>query len=126
METERELKTQNILIGERVRKLRENLRISRKEFAEIIGVAENTLISIELGARGISVDTLIKLAKSLYTTADYLLFGKTGYEDITSIEAIASTLEPELLEGLEYQFKSYLVAVDLLRKQKLEETEDEK
>ena len=41
-----------IEFGQRVKQSRENLNLSRKDFAEIIGISEYFLVQIELGKRG--------------------------------------------------------------------------
>ncbi len=43
-----------IEFGQRVKQSRENLNLSRKDFAEIIGISEYFLVQIELGKRGAS------------------------------------------------------------------------
>jgi len=40
-----------IEFGQRVKQSRENLNLSRKDFAEIIGISEYFLVQIELGKR---------------------------------------------------------------------------
>jgi len=49
-----------IEFGQRVKQSRENLNLSRKNFAEIIGISEYFLVQIELGKRGTSNVTLCK------------------------------------------------------------------
>lgn len=40
-----------MVLGKRVKQSRENLNLSRKDFAEIIGISEYFLVQIELGKR---------------------------------------------------------------------------
>lgn len=122
MATRKSNKHLNLALGQRIRTQRENLGMTRKVLAECIDRTEHFLTNIELGKQGPSLDTLTKLAKALYTTTDYILLGRTDFTDITSIEAMISNMEPELLEGLEYQIKSYLVAVNYIKKVKTEES----
>ena len=65
-----------IEFGHRVKQSRENLNLSRKDFAEIIGISEYFLVQIELGKRGVSNVTLCKMSEALCTTTDYLLTGR--------------------------------------------------
>ena len=59
-----------IEFGQRVKQLRENLNLSRKDFAEIVGISEYFLVQIELGKRGTSNITLCRMAEALCTTTD--------------------------------------------------------
>ena len=66
-----------IEFGQCVKQSRENLNLSRKDFAEIIDISEYFLVQIELGKRGVSNVTLCKMSETLCTTTDYLLTGRT-------------------------------------------------
>lgn len=63
----------NIEFGARVKDLREKKGLNQAQLAELTGVKQNTICSIELGARGASLKLLCKLKYALNTTTDYLL-----------------------------------------------------
>jgi len=65
-----------LAIGARIRSQREYLGYTREEFAELLGVTPKFCSDIELGAKGMSVPTLCKIAKILRLKTDYILFGK--------------------------------------------------
>ena len=65
-------------MGERIRREREAIGMSRSEFAERIGVSEKTVLHIETGGQGTTVYRIIEIADVLNTTTDYLL---RGYRD---------------------------------------------
>lgn len=61
------------MLGDKVKKLRKELKITQSELAKTIGVSQSTIGMIESNKQGASSETLMKLAKTLNTTAEYLL-----------------------------------------------------
>ena len=98
-------------VGNRVRTVRENLGLTRKELAGRIGLSEYFLVSIENGRKGISIATLCKLSNALCTPAEFLLTGRESPSDVTSITAMLSTMEPRVVKGAERFLKAYLLAI---------------
>jgi transcriptional regulator with XRE-family HTH domain len=66
----------DINIGERLRGIRESMKMTREEFSEKIDITDSFLGQIERGERALSVKTLRKVVKYTGVSADYLLFGK--------------------------------------------------
>lgn len=66
---------EDIDIGERLRGIRENMKMSREEFSEKIDITDSFLGQIERGERSLSVKTLKKVIRYTGVSADYLLFG---------------------------------------------------
>jgi transcriptional regulator with XRE-family HTH domain len=62
-------------LGKRLRRLRENIGITQEKLAEKIGVSIMQIYRWEVGENEPSANHLIKLARALETTADYLLGG---------------------------------------------------
>ena len=67
----------DIIIGERLRSIRENMNMTREKFSEKIDITDSFLGQIERGERSLSVKTLKKVVKYTGVSADYLLFGKS-------------------------------------------------
>jgi transcriptional regulator with XRE-family HTH domain len=76
-------------IGKRLRGSREQLKYTREQFAEQVGISPQFLAEIENGKKGMLADTLYKLCNRFNFSADYLLFGK-----ITSDEASNPIINP--------------------------------
>lgn len=57
-----------ILVGKRVKELRNNLNISQEELADIAELDRTYITSVESGRRNISIVNVEKLAKALNTT----------------------------------------------------------
>ena len=65
----------NKSIGYRIRKERIKLDLSREEFAEIIGLSDYYVGQLERGERQMSLPSLVKVARCLNVSLDYLVFG---------------------------------------------------
>lgn len=69
------------VIGERIKKKRQELKLSQRELAEEIEVTPSAINQYEKGDKVPSSEKIIKLAKILGISSDYLL-GVTDEEDI--------------------------------------------
>ena len=68
-------KEENILIGERIREIREGMDLTQNKFSEMIDISEVFLGQIERGERSLSLKTLKKIISCTGSSADYILFG---------------------------------------------------
>lgn len=92
----------NIDIGERLRGIRENMKMTREEFSEQIDITDSFLGQIERGERALSVRTLRKVVKYTGVSADYLLFGtNTNNSTIQKINNIL-TVNSEMTSDFIY------------------------
>ena len=114
-----------IEFGQRVKQSRENLNLSRKDFAEIIGISEYFLVEVELGRRGVSNVTLCKMSEALLTTADYLLTGKSELSDISTITSLLSKVDAPFLIGAELLLKGYINSISFIKAKVNEQTKGE-
>lgn len=89
----------NVLVGERIRKLREQFNMSREKFSEIIDISEVFLGQIERGERSLSLKTLSKIVAYTGSSSDYILFGKLENTDtINKINNILNNCSSETIE----------------------------
>jgi transcriptional regulator with XRE-family HTH domain len=61
------------LLGERVRVARETIPMAQKDLAALVDVDDSAIRAIEKGRRGVSIETLLKLADTLHVPASSLL-----------------------------------------------------
>lgn len=88
-------------IGERIRNLRENNNYTREAFAESVGISSKFLYEIEMGKKGFSADTLLKISRSLSVSCDYLLTGSNqSNKAVENIITILEGFEPEQMGQL--------------------------
>lgn len=68
-------------IGKRILEIRKSLNMNKEHFAKLIGISGQYLGTVESGANGLSLSSVIKLCEETNTSADYLLFGKKNITD---------------------------------------------
>jgi len=68
-------------IGKRIRNQREFLGFTREQLAEMIDVTPKFCSDIELGVKGMSLNTLNLLSTTLKLSADYILYGNSNKDD---------------------------------------------
>lgn len=70
-----------IYIGERIRKIREELNMNREKFSEMLDISDVFLGQIERGERSLSIKTLSKIVNFTGFSSDYILFGNQTYNN---------------------------------------------
>ncbi|MEZ0233097.1 MAG: helix-turn-helix domain-containing protein [Methylophilaceae bacterium] len=63
-------------VGEKIRQIRECLKIERTEFSQMTGIPRDTLVSVEIGRREPGAGILIAVAEQWPEYATYLLTDK--------------------------------------------------
>ena len=93
----------NIEVGERIRQVRKELKMSREIFSEMIDISDVFLGQIERGERSLSLKTLCKIVKFTGTTTDYILFGTEDKSNKT-IKKINNILNKSSDEFITYTY----------------------
>jgi len=70
----------NKLIGQRIRKERCKLNLTREEFAEIVGLSDFYIGQLERGERQMSLPAMVSIASHLHISLDYLIWGKNEHD----------------------------------------------
>lgn len=73
----------NLEIGNRIRKIRTELKMSRNVFSENIGISESYLAQLELGNKALGMNTLISLCEYTGFSSDYILFGSEDEQELS-------------------------------------------
>lgn len=63
-------------MGFRIQELRKERNMTREELAERAEISTKFLYEVEMGKKGISAETLLKIGIALSTSCDYLLTGE--------------------------------------------------
>lgn len=96
-----------ILLGKRIKELRNKYKFTQTELAEKVGVTKSTIAAYENDSRQPSYEVLVKMAKVFKVSVDSLLLDRTG----NTIDV--SGLNPEQMNIIEtliaYFRKSELV-----------------
>ena len=80
---------EQVSLGQRIRKRRQNLKMTQRELGEALGITPQHVSAIEQGKWSPSLTLLPKLAEELGVSSDYLISGKEGIstEIIPAIKA---------------------------------------
>lgn len=84
-----------LAVGDRLRLKRTLLGMTQDEIAEKINRATKYYADIERGNCGMSIETLLALSDTLHMSLDYILFGKSSFDN-----EIIHTDEVEAVMGL--------------------------
>jgi len=99
-------------IGKRIRAQREFLGYTRDYLAEQLSVSTNFCRDIEIGAKGVSVQTLAKLSKILKLSVDYILFGEVSNTENRPLLMMLNSCKPDKRKYAEDILKSFLLAIE--------------
>lgn len=81
----------NLIVGLRIREIREVLQMTRAEFSEMCDISESFLTAVESEKKSITSKTLYKICTATDISADYFIRGnKKGFETDALIELINS------------------------------------
>ena len=93
----------NLLVGLRIREIREAAGLTREQFSEMCDISESFLTCVEPGQKSITSKTLYKICTGADISADYIIFGRgKGYE----MDVIL-----ELFNGLDDEYKASAVRI---------------
>jgi transcriptional regulator with XRE-family HTH domain len=100
-------------IGGRLRQRRTSLGFTREQIAELADVGVGYYGQLEVGTSQMSIDTLVKISKSMKLPMEFILFG-TGFEagDSTPIIEILRNCTKRELKLAEKVLKLFLLKSD--------------
>lgn len=103
-------KQQLIEIGQRLRKRRTELGLSREKMSELADIGAGYYGQLEVGTSQMSIDTLIKLSRSMHLPMEYIIFG-TEYEpsDTDAVVDLLKRCTPRELKLAEDVLKIFLM-----------------
>ena len=97
-------------IGLRLRQRRQELGLTRERMSELADIGCGYYGQLEVGTSQMSIDTLIKLSRSMHLPMEYIIFG-TGYEtsDASAITSLLKQCSPRELRLAEEVLKLFLM-----------------
>lgn len=101
-------------IGARIRKQRESFGYTREAFAEELDITPKFCADIELGNKGMSVQTLCRISSVLKISTDYILFG-TIQQDYSLSSMMLQHCTPTEQKYAEDILKTFVVAMNSKR-----------
>lgn len=89
----------DIMIGNRIRTIRESLSLTREQFAELIDISSSFLSQIERGDKSMSIDTLMIISSKTGYSCDYILFGDATHSNfVGKINRMVSNSSDDVAE----------------------------
>lgn len=85
----------NLLLGANIQREREKMGWTQAQFSEMIGMGEKNLSAIECGARGVSLEMLVKICRTLHVSSDTLLMESAPLGDVSELSARLERLSGE-------------------------------
>jgi len=84
-------KEYNLMVGLRIREVRESMHLTREKFSEKCDISPSFLADIERGNKSLTAKTIYKICDACNVSADYLIFGhKSGFNRDIVIEMLNS------------------------------------
>lgn len=105
-------KRQLIEIGQRLRQRRQALGLTREKMSELADIGTGYYGQLEVGTSQMSIDTLIKLSRSMHLSIEYILFGEgEGVGDPSAILDLLQHCSPRELKLAEEVLKLFLMKI---------------
>ena len=103
-------KAQWIDNGHRLRQRRQELGLTREKMSELADIGTGYYGQLEVGTSQMSIDTLIKLSRSMHLPMEYILFGEgEGVGDPSAILDLLHRCSPRELKLAEEVLKLFLM-----------------
>ena len=104
-------KDYNLMVGLRIREIRESMHLSRERFSEKCDISPSFLADIERGKKSLTARTMYKICSSCNISADYIISGhKEGFDKDVIIEILHSFNDEQLehINNMLYELKVLL------------------
>lgn len=80
-----EKKQINIIVGQNIKRERENAGYTQERFSELIGIGPKSLSAIERGTVGVSLSLLLRITRLLGITTDSILLAEQYKNDVDDL-----------------------------------------
>ena len=109
----RQKKEINVQIGEQVRQVREQAKLTQEQLAERIDVSPQYVSTLERGVVGISLATLKRLCVTVGVSSDRILFGLQKRDRGTQLANMCNDLTEEQFSILVEIIGKYIEAINI-------------
>ena len=108
-------KDYNLLVGLRIREIREAFQMTRAEFSEKCDISESFLAAVESGKKSITSKTLYKICTALNVSADYFILGKNNDFKTDTAPELLNSLDDFSRESAMQILNQYVIAINNVR-----------
>lgn len=102
-------KDYNLMLGLRIREIRESMHLSREKFSEKCDISSSFLADVERGKKSLTAKTIYKICSACNISADYIILGhKEGFNKDVGIEILNSFNDEQVehIINILYEIKS--------------------
>lgn len=112
--SKRQVKPENVKLGQRVRKARLNAGLKQSELAEMIDMSTKHLSLIECGGTGISIPSLCKLCAVLDISSDTIIYDEAQRpkSDMAQLVSQLARLDKDQLTAVDAIIQQLLLLAD--------------
>lgn len=111
-------KDYNLIVGLRIREIREFYQMTQAEFSERCDLSESFLAAVESGRKGVTSKTLYKICTTMNVSADYFIRGKGNGFEMDMLTEIVSSMDKRSREGALRILREYADVVHQLQAKK--------
>jgi transcriptional regulator with XRE-family HTH domain len=93
----------------KIREIRKSMRLTQRQFAELVDLSEDSIEKFERGVNVPSIETLYKISKALKMPVETFLTAykeKTQKKVSSELEDLSIICEPALLKTFDYYTRS--------------------
>lgn len=107
-------KDYNLIVGLRIKEVREALHMTQAKFSEMCDISESFLVAVEGGKKSITSKTLYKICSATNISADYFIRGKDNGFETNAILEMINTMDKPRREGALRILREYINVVHTL------------
>lgn len=100
-----------ILVGERIKNLRESKGESQEKLGEAVGLSQNSISKLEKGITNLTLENLCNMAEHFNVSIDYICTGKNSDSILMLLEKYISLNYTELSEGKDIHLKYPVISI---------------
>lgn len=112
----------NLIVGLRIREVRESFHMTQAQFSEKCDISESFLAAVEGGKKSITSKTLYKICSSTNISADYFIRGKGNGFETDAIVELLNSIDKRSREGALRILREYTDVVYKLQQDRADTT----
>lgn len=108
-------KDYNLIVGLRIREIREALNMTREQFSERCHISSSFLAAVESGKKAVTSKTPYKICNSVNVSADYFIRGNNESFETDMILEMINSMDSKSREHLIRIMREYIEAINHLK-----------
>lgn len=108
----------NLIVGLRIREIREVYQMTQAEFSERCDLSESFLAAVESGRKGVTSKTLFKICTAMNVSADYFIRGNDNNFETDMLLEVLNSMDKRSREGAVRILREYADVIHHLQEKK--------